>query len=84
MKCKYPVIESDWQLEFASILAIQRRAIMRKRRFAETQIAKILTEVEGGRQVKKVCRPVYIGRSCKTLAQGWLTDGEVDNPPCKR
>lgn len=29
---------------------------MRKSRFSETQIVKILKEVEGGRQVKEVCR----------------------------
>ena len=29
---------------------------MRKSRYTETQIVKILKEVEGGRQVKEVCR----------------------------
>jgi putative transposase len=33
---------------------------MRKSRFTETQIVKILKEVEGGRQVKEVCREYSI------------------------
>ena len=33
---------------------------MRKSRFTETQIVKILKEVEGGRQVKEVCREYAI------------------------
>ena len=33
---------------------------MRKSRFSETQIVKILKEVEGGRQVKEVCREYSI------------------------
>ena len=35
---------------------MQRRITKRKSRFTETQIVKILKEVEGGRQVKEVCR----------------------------
>ena len=33
---------------------------MKKSRFTETQIIKVLKEVEGGRQVKDVCREVGI------------------------
>lgn len=33
---------------------------MRKSRFTETQIVQILKEVEGGRQVKEVCREYSI------------------------
>ncbi len=33
---------------------------MRKSRFSETQIVKILKEVEGGRQVKEICREYSI------------------------
>tara|TARA_Y100001960_G_scaffold204013_1_gene213088 strand:- start:865 stop:1260 length:396 start_codon:yes stop_codon:yes gene_type:complete len=33
---------------------------MKKSRFTETQIIKVLKEVEGGRQVKEVCREVGI------------------------
>jgi putative transposase len=35
---------------------MQRRAGMKKTRYTETQIIKILKEVEGGRLVKEVCR----------------------------
>ena len=35
---------------------MKRRMIMKKTRYTESQIIKVLNEVEGGRMVKDVCR----------------------------
>jgi putative transposase len=43
-------------LEFSGVNYATRRAEMKKWRFTETQIVKILKGVESGRQVKEVCR----------------------------
>jgi putative transposase len=43
-------------LEFSGVNCATRRTEMKKSRFTETQIVKILKGVEGGRQVKEVCR----------------------------
>jgi putative transposase len=43
-------------LEFSGVNYATRRAEMKKSRFTETQIVKILKGVESGRQVKEVCR----------------------------
>jgi len=35
---------------------LERRARMKKTRYTESQIIKVLNEVEGGRKIKDVCR----------------------------
>ena len=42
---------------------VQRRLSMRSKRFTETQIIRILKEVEGGRTAREVCREYEISEA---------------------
>jgi len=42
---------------------------MRKARFKETQIVRVLKEVEGGRQVKEVCREYGISDATYSIGK---------------
>ena len=55
---------------------------MRKSRFTETQIVKILKEVEGGRQVKEVCREY--GVSDATFYNWKSKDGGMEASDIRR
>jgi putative transposase len=59
---------------------MQRRTVMKKTQYTESQIIKVLKEVEGGRMVKEVCREygisdaIYYNWKSK---YGGMTDSDV-------